>query len=442
MVKRCTPLILYGLVTSLYYWSLVNLSFKETKSLGIYRYYLQKNINNLMNLRVFTLPIKSKASFYKLPCLAQDKFWLESILIILNIQKLSSAIISPWFLSCFQKFFVTPNLYSNFKKIDYKKLSDMFKIMVDFIFSEQKTLIKRDKKKILEIGGLHVIGTELNFSRRIDNQLRGRAGRQGELGSSQFFISIEDDTLRNFGKNELERRLLKRQSKINLSCEVPLRIFFQSQLLNSIQRTIESLAFSTRKEFFEYDKFVNFQRIYVYSERFKILRGNAKILHKFFLLINVSQQLNLNEIIRDLYNLTRKKDFKQIRALVCKTLFIGNSSLTYFDLRQTYFGFDWEFHFSQQLVEIKLSEQIAFVLSVTLYEFMIKTIFLDVIDNNWKVQIKIMSDLKESTKWLAYGKMNPIVAYAEQGLNAFSKMLIQIREDVIMKMASTFQNFF
>jgi len=439
LIERSTPLLASGLIVSLYYWSLASSYPKEKKNLGIYRFYLKKTLSNLMSQESPVLASNKKqknpVSFCRPSSSAWDKFWLENALTTLSIQELKSPIVSPWFLHCFQEFFTTCDLSRDFENTEEKKASKVYDVLYDFIYRDQKILIEYDRNKLTNLGGLHVIGTELNYSRRVDEQLRGRAGRQGEPGSSQFFISTEDDALRNFGGKKLGGRLSQLQlegSNSKSFREVPLRLPFQSQLLGSVQETIESISSSGRRTLLEYDQFVTFQRNYIYDERFKVLKGNAKVLHKSFLLASVHSQLKLSNIIGQLYNPRAEKSLEQVRPIQVK-------GVPYFETEQVYFGVEREFYPSQQFLEIEFSEQLASVSSAGLYAFMIKNIFLDIIDKNWRVQLEVLSELKEFTKWLGYGRQNALTIYARQSLYEFSKMLTQIREEVVMETSSSFQ---
>lgn len=425
--KRYISIKSSGLIIGLNYYSFI-LYCKKIPSPKFYKHYLRNVLYKLLKRDFPTLifihgqlyGIKKSFFFYDFIRLKGYVTWLKNILLTLGILKLRSPLTSPWVLSCFSMF-IEMRCYT------YKDINLVYR----YLYRDQKAFVKYDKKKISNLGGLHVIGTELNYSRRIDNQLRGRAGRQGDFGSSQFFISTEDDTLRNFGRSELKNRFLLRQKK-NVKTNyfaVPLRFSFQSQLIDSVQKTIEGIYFSSRKAFFEYEKFVSFQRTYVYSERFKILKRSAEKLHKFFLITDIYQQVKLSNAICALY------DYRPGRGLpyIGRQVWVPNLPLSHFKLEHIYFGTERELLLTQQLLEIKFSEQIAFISSIGLYAFMIKNIFLDVIDENWRVQLKGMSELREVTKWLSYGKTNPLTVYAKQGLYTFSKMLIQIRNDIIME---------
>jgi len=136
------------------------------------------------------------------------------------------------------------------------------------LLERQKEVVKTDKAKILELGGLHVIGTERHESRRIDNQLRGRAGRQGDPGSSRFFLSLEDKLLRLFGGDQI----LDLMQNIGFQEDTPIQSPLLNQSLESAQRKVEAYYFDTRKQLFEYDQALTLQRTGIYIERRQILQ--------------------------------------------------------------------------------------------------------------------------------------------------------------------------
>jgi preprotein translocase subunit SecA len=145
--------------------------------------------------------------------------------------------------------------------------------MYKAIFDETKSLTAAEGKKIRDLGGLHVIGTERHESRRIDNQLRGRSGRQGDPGSSRFFLSLEDKLLRIFGGEQI----LTMMQSIGFQDDTPIQSSLLNKSLESAQKKVEAYYFDTRKQLFEYDQALNTQRNGVYAERRRILeQGNLR----------------------------------------------------------------------------------------------------------------------------------------------------------------------
>ena len=142
----------------------------------------------------------------------------------------------------------------------------LFLKLYNFVLEEQKKLVKESREDIINLGGLHVIGTERHESRRIDNQLRGRSGRQGDPGSSRFFLCLEDKLLRIFGGDQI----LNVMQNIGFQDDTPIQSGLLNKSLESAQKKVESFYFDTRKQLFEYDQALNIQRNSVYSERRRI----------------------------------------------------------------------------------------------------------------------------------------------------------------------------
>jgi preprotein translocase subunit SecA len=143
----------------------------------------------------------------------------------------------------------------------------LFVKLYELILIEKKILVKKEGVRIKRFGGLHVIGTERHESRRIDNQLRGRAGRQGDPGSSRFFICLEDRLLRIFGGEQI----LSMMQTMNLSDDIPIQSGLLDRSLESAQKKVEALNYDTRKQLFKYEQPINDQRNGIYAERRRIL---------------------------------------------------------------------------------------------------------------------------------------------------------------------------
>ena len=157
------------------------------------------------------------------------------------------------------------------------------------IYEEKKEIATSSKLTVQQLGGLHVIGTERHESRRIDNQLRGRSGRQGDPGSSRFFLSLEDKLLRIFGGDKISNLM----QSIGFQEEVPINLFL-NQSLESAQKKVEAYYFDIRKKLFEYDQALNTQRNGVYIERRRILEipkvfeiGLLNMLNEVYMMLSI-----------------------------------------------------------------------------------------------------------------------------------------------------------
>jgi len=248
----------------------------------------------------------------------------------------------------------------------------------------------QEAKKLKQLGGLHVIGTERHEARRIDNQLRGRAGRQGDPGSSQFFVSLEDDLMRIFGGERIKMLM----NTLNYPYGMPIQSKIINKAIESAQSKIEGLNFDARKYTLEFDDVLNKQRIAFYSYRDKILTlfKNSELLNEIEKIIennlksliempieNIEQVLKELKIIDETINLTK----------------IPQEDLYNFILQNT------ETIFEKKKEEIGL-EMISAIF---------KTIMLNVLDNFWTQHLENLEYLREVVRLRAYGQHDPLVEY-------------------------------
>jgi preprotein translocase subunit SecA len=320
-------------------------------------------------------------------------------------------------------------------QIDYKKFLD--KPIEDIEFNEDlqaqkfvdiyKNLLKlkegnseKESRLIKTLGGLHVIGTERHESRRIDNQLRGRAGRQGDPGSSRFFLSLEDKLLRIFGGDQI----LGMMQNIGFQDDTPIESSLLNKSLESAQKKVEAYYFDTRKQLFEYDEALNVQRNCVYQERKRIL-----------------QQENLRNCVldyadRSLYDLfvcmAQDKDdqiTKNIQAKLQSLLglpFILSSTNTTSEE-----GFSLEFFQQQVQVTYDLKELEMESIEKGLLRELEKSFILQHIDYSWKEHLQKIAFLRDSIRWRAYGQKNPLTEYKKEAFNYYTIMLAEIRHRVV-----------
>jgi len=248
----------------------------------------------------------------------------------------------------------------------------------------------QEAKKLKQLGGLHVIGTERHEARRIDNQLRGRAGRQGDPGSSQFFVSLEDDLMRIFGGERIKMLM----NTLNYPYGMPIQSKIINKAIESAQSKIEGLNFDARKYTLEFDDVLNKQRIAFYSYRDKILTlfKNSELLNEIEKIIennlksliempieNIEQVLKELKIIDETINLTK----------------IPQEDLYNFILQNT------ETIFEKKKEEIGL-EMISAIF---------KTIMLNILDNFWTQHLENLEYLREVVRLRAYGQHDPLVEY-------------------------------
>lgn len=287
------------------------------------------------------------------------------------------------------------------------------------VLEEKKDTLTKSKPAILKLGGLHVIGTERHESRRIDNQLRGRSGRQGDPGSSRFFLSLEDKLLRLFGGDQI----LDLMQNIGFQDDTPIQSPILNQSLESAQRKVEAYYFDTRKQLFEYDQALTLQRNGVYIERRRILqRENVRdwiIEYAERTLYDVVNYTRINE----------RKDTSEVSNLKVQELLgtpfqinLGGEE----EREKIISNLHQQFQITYDLKEIEIES-----LEKGLMRELERTFLLQQIDYSWKEHLQKISFLRDSIRWRAYGQKNPLTEYKKEAFNFFITMLTRIRHRVV-----------
>ena len=295
----------------------------------------------------------------------------------------------------------------------------LFIQIYDSIFIEQKKLVTEAGKDIVNLGGLHVIGTERHESRRIDNQLRGRAGRQGDPGSSRFFLCLEDRLLRIFGGDQI----LNLMQNIGFEDDTPIQSGLLNKSLESAQKKVEAFYFDTRKQLFEYDQALNIQRNNVYAERRRIFEQESV---RNWLMNYAERSCN------DLF--TRFKGFDNTTKLQFIRLklqnLLGASFPSNFLAKENQAEY---LAFLQQQVEItySLKETEMELIEAGLLRELEKSFILQQIDTAWTEHLQKIAFLRDSIRWIAYGQKDPLTEYKKEAFNYFNIMLARIRHRVV-----------
>jgi preprotein translocase subunit SecA len=266
--------------------------------------------------------------------------------------------------------------------------------------------IEKEKERILELGGLVVLGTERHESRRIDNQLRGRSGRQGDPGRSQFFVSMEDDLMRLFGSE----RISSMMTKFGWKEGEPIEHKMITSSLENAQKKVEGRNFEMRKYLLEYDDVQNKQREVVYGIRNKLLK-DGEITE---ILSDISENvfLNIEKSYKNSQNLSDSDCQSIITALGLPSNIVFN---TLDELKN--------------LMESRINEKI---LSLgELYKPVSKYILLTTLDMSWKEHLLSMDYLRDSVGLRAYGQKNPLNEYKKEGFDMFEEMIERFNYDAI-----------
>nr|QCI08647.1 Preprotein-translocase subunit a [Sphondylothamnion multifidum] len=298
--------------------------------------------------------------------------------------------------------------------------SHIFKIYQNLV-NKYKNIFEKEKEQVLKLGGLYVIGTERHESRRIDNQLRGRSGRQGDKGTSRFFLSLQDNLFRIFGGEKIEN-LMK---TLKIDDEIPIESLMLSKSLNSAQKKVESYFYDVRKQLFEYDEVINSQREAIYTERKRILKSSFtrdcileygehtinEMLKAYEEEIDTLTKKNILLKIIHLFNLTT--DFKQ--PIMKK--------IQYNEVRK--------FLFEQLRITYDLRESHLEQIRPGLMRQLEKYYLLQQIDKAWQEHLEKMVLLKEYIGWRSYGQQDPLIEYKNEAFNLFINMVTYIRHSVI-----------
>jgi len=287
-------------------------------------------------------------------------------------------------------------------------------------FPKLYEMTREEQKKVVELGGLHIIGTERHESRRIDNQLRGRAGRQGDKGSSKFFLSLDDDLMRIFGSERIASIMDRLGAEEGEVISHPL----VSRSIGNAQKRVEGRNFEIRKHLKEYDDVMNLQRMEIYGLRQRILRGED-------LKEEILDQIAgcLEEIILKHTSNSKSPDQWDIQGLSfgLQTAFGLNYRISEESLenrtQDSLFDEIWT------LVKEKYQEKERRFGEEMMRQFE-RGVFLMVIDNLWKDHLYEMDHLKGGVQYRAFGQKNPLYEYQKEGLKMFEELRAAIAREV------------
>ena len=290
-----------------------------------------------------------------------------------------------------------------------------------------RTQCAGERQQVLDAGGLHILGTERHESRRIDNQLRGRSGRQGDAGSSRFFLSLEDDLLRIFGADRLKGLM----GRIGMEDGVPIEHRWISRAIENAQKKVEAHNFDMRKHLLEYDDVMNKQREVIYHRRRELLLGAP--LKEEVLEMCDEQIEDIAEAHADNEKDPAEWDWNEIEQASFKQFRLPN-------LRENLNGATLESR--DDLIELA-SERVHQLYDQREAEFtepvmrqIEKFVMLQTLDSLWKDHLLAMDHLKEGIGLRGYGQRNPLVEYQKEGFDMFGAMLKATRQDVVEKVFS------
>ncbi len=293
------------------------------------------------------------------------------------------------------------------------------------LYEKHKKLTDAEKEKVLSVGGLHIIGTERHESRRIDNQLRGRAGRQGDPGSSVFFISLEDDLARIFGGEKLERFF----DILRVEEDMPIEAKIITKQIERAQERIEDRNFSSRKHVLQYDDVMNEQRALIYSERNKVLNGED-IHGDLKEMIKALVEKLLNRYV-DITRGTEDWEIDELNEIISKDFFNTNDDYIVREELEKTTGIEFKAKLEKDLMDAldaKIEENKDKGIDFKEVE---RFIMLKVVDEKWVDHIDAMDQLRRGIGLMAYGNYDPVQAYKKEGFDMFENMISAIQYDAI-----------
>lgn len=281
-------------------------------------------------------------------------------------------------------------------------------------------LWQKDHDEVVTLGGLHVIGSERHESRRIDNQLRGRAGRQGDPGSSRFYVSLEDDIMRLFGGDQVARLM----TVFNLPEDVPLEHGMVSRAIEQAQVKVEGFHFDSRKHLVEYDDVLNKQREIVYRRRRKILEGESqrdtnleKILCEIEIVVGMyagEQLVDREKIVSEFVSIIPFDEVSQGQLLTQLSQYHTSAELSEFLgglAKQMYASRE-----SQMTPEVMRQIE--------------RWVSLQVIDSLWMDHLDAIDDLREGIGLRGYGQRDPLVEYKNEAFSMFERLIAAIDSEI------------
>ena len=290
---------------------------------------------------------------------------------------------------------------------------------------KQKAAVVKEHESVVSLGGLYVLGTERHESRRIDNQLRGRSGRQGDPGESRFYLSLQDELMRRFNSGLVERFL----GAAGMPEETPLESKIVSNAIKSAQTQVESLNFEMRKNVLKYDDVMNKQRTVVYSERREVLEGvdikelvEVSLKETITAYVNSATQTGVAEdwdlktlwnALRTLYPISFTSE--QMLAEIGGAVALDNDYLLERILED-----------SRQAYEKRESE-----LTPTVMRELERKILLSVLDRKWREHLYEMDYLQEGIGLRAMAQRDPLVEYQREGFDLFSAMMEAVKEELV-----------
>jgi hypothetical protein len=305
-----------------------------------------------------------------------------------------------------------------------EKAPEEYRARFDQVLKKYNQVCAEEREQVIAAGGLHILGTERHESRRIDNQLRGRAGRQGDPGSSRFYLSLEDDLMRIFGADRIQGIM----SRLGMEEGVPIEHGLVTRAIENAQKKVEGHNFDIRKHLLEYDDVMNKQREVIYNQRREVLKGEALKDEVFEMVQGLTQEIIGRYADKDVH--PSDWDWAGLREAL-------------------YHQFNQRLEFKPEEVENLTAEGLMELATEKvgsayhdkekrfgepMLRQLEKIIMLQTIDTLWKDHLLNMDHLKEGIGLRGYGQKNPLQEYQKEGFEMFEDMIHRIEEDVVQKL--------
>ena len=316
---------------------------------------------------------------------------------------------------------------TGYAETDNQEILDARKLFADKL-AQHKAEIAGEAEKVRQAGGLFIIGTERHDSRRIDNQLRGRAGRQGDPGETRFYISLEDDLMRLFGGD----RVTGMMERMNIDEDTPIENKMLSRAIEQAQTTVESRNFQARKSVLEYDDVMNKQREIIYGQRKQVLDGMdvrgiimgmmnsaiSNLVHAAFVGVEHLDMTSCKELLRSVEGLYFPKYTVKIEESELPSLTAEDFIDRFTEAAESFY----------QKKEEEITPPVMRELE--------RVVLLRVVDEYWMEHIDAMQDLRQGIRLRAYAQTNPVDAYKKESLEMFEEMIDAMKEETVRRLYS------
>ena len=330
--------------------------------------------------------------------------------------------------------------------------SEEYNTKKDELLAEARKVTEEEHAKVVELGGLHVIGTERHESRRIDNQLRGRAARQGDPGSTRFFLSLQDNLMRIFGGDKITALM----NMLNVEEDMAIENTLITRQIQSAQKKVETYHFDIRKSVLEYDDVMNIQREKFYAQRRKVLAGKNLSEDIYYMIEREIDRLlrsyispeqapeeyiyeDLETMIKELHSIIPQLSFFEVKDVQNMRFEAVYNKLKEFAINAYRTHEQEVIDFYNDVVskyDPNFEPQVAFS-DNNVIRNLEKDILLRVVDNKWIDHLHNIDMLREGIGLRAYGQKDPLIEYKREAYDMFNKMMYEIQGDTVKHLFRT-----